>query len=99
MRKVLFLTSIIPGVPTPCRYCGSADVRPSKGVHFSARHRVYRCNTCRAHYKVARTSFRDLLPVMGYVLVGLLFAVLAAGIYVSTTQVDDLKHDSTIEAH
>ena len=78
-----------------CRYCGSSDVRLSKGTYFSSRHLVYRCNTCKAHFKVARISFRDLLPIISFVLFVLLFVVLAASVYVSTTQVDDLTQYNT----
>jgi len=44
---------------------------------------------------VARISFRDLLPIISFVLFVLLFVVLAASVYVSTTQVDDLTQYNT----
>lgn len=98
MRKILALTSIFTEIMPTCRYCGSTDVRLSKSVYFSTRHVLYRCNTCKEHFKVARISFRHLLPIISYALVVLLFVTLAASIYVGTTQVDELTQHNTRDA-
>jgi len=78
------------GIGATCRYCGSTDVRPSRGVKSGSRYAVYRCNACRAYFKVARISYRDSLLMIGYVLFALLFVSIVASIYVITTQEEDL---------
>ena len=98
MREVLPFTAIIPGMMTTCRYCGSTDVRLSKSVYYSGstHYTVLRCNTCNAHFKVARLSIRELLPILSYILLVLLLAMFMAFIYVSTTQEVDLTQNTTL---
>lgn len=97
MKKLSPLSAFIPGIMATCRYCGSTDVRQSKGVFFSTRYVVYRCNHCGHRFKVARITTRHLLPIMSFLLVVLLFFAVVASIYVSTTQLGDLTKDNTAQ--
>ncbi len=51
------VASILPGKQQlVCRHCGSTDVRPSHKGAGSSDAVVYRCRTCKRHFKVSTTS-------------------------------------------
>lgn len=73
--SLAFLKKLLPEKEAVhCRYCGSADVRPSHKSPAGARHAVYRCRACKQHFKVA---LGRRLPIPAMLGTGAFLAVIA----------------------
>lgn len=74
MKHRLFSHILPQDAEIACRHCGSTDVRPSHKAAHGMGHVVYRCRSCKQHFKVA--SGRSRLPMM----LGVSVFLLAVGV-------------------
>lgn len=67
----VFTALFSPREEIVCRHCGSTDVRPSHKASRSSEYAVYRCRTCKQHFKVvsARPRIHAYLSIGVFLLI------------------------------
>lgn len=77
--KRFSLAALLPGrEAVKCRHCGSTDVRPSHKATSKSEYVVYRCRSCKHHFKVVSAKPRSQAMVSI-----VLFLLVVAGVGVS----------------